>query len=234
MADRSIIAPWNPAVWGSRERYSAIAASVLGTTSLAVFFDHFNASPSTAVPPGWEALNAGSPTLAVALTDSSGSGWWQGSTTTTANTRAALINRASPCFSQSRPWYCASRFRLTTVPDANTIAGAYITCSSPFRSIGAGPFASFNAARFVIQHSGNTGGSGIDLGVNFDTNYHVYEWYGPGGAQLYGRIDGGLWRPATVTLAFTAANEPALQVNNGATAANQSAIYDWFLAAGVE
>jgi hypothetical protein len=223
-------------LYGARERYSAIAAGLLGTSRLAVLFDHFQqANNGAAQPAMYTASNVGTGAIAMTVAgETTGQGYMQLSTGATAASQAAVINAATVNYPQSRPWYMATRFRLTTVPDAQAQLGIYTSDTSTFRTIGAFACPAIRAANFCLQHSGALAGSSIDLGVPFDTAYHVVEWWGNGGTALNARIDGAAALSAVMTLLGTAAGQVAAIAKNGTTAANQSVIIDWLLSAGAE
>lgn len=236
MSDRALLAPWNSAVFGAQAKYSAIAAGLLNTPQLAVYFDHFQFS-AAASGAMWQPNNSGSGTNVGNITgEASGIGYAQMSSGATASSRGSGINQACGVLTQSRAWYCATRMRLVTTPDANTIIGNWILDLATGRAVGLVACPGILAANFGIQRSGTVGsGTAIDLGIPFDTQYHIFEFWGGGASNtLFARADNGAIFSSTIAVAHTGSNAMAMEARNGATAANQSAITDWFIFAGAE
>jgi len=73
----------------------------------------------------------------------------------------------------------------------------------------------------------------VDLGVPFDTAYHIFEGWGTGANTWKGRFDGGNPVSYINVNPQIGAMYKFLISNNGATAADQSAIVDWAAVAGV-
>lgn len=199
-------------------------------SSLGWMFDDFIQEGLTLS--GWNPFVSNSGALATVVAGS-GSGIIRLSTGATANSIAAESTTPGAVSNVSTArWYHASRFRITTTPDANTIAAAGLLNLANSKSLLCGFNGSLNPTQFALQTDGNFTGTSTTFGVAVDTAFHVFEMYGQGSAVARARLDGGAEISMTQVSAPADALFTSFQVRNGATAANQVLEMDWVLTMG--
>lgn len=230
--DRALLAPWNKAVFGNQEKYSALAAATLGRSDLVVTFDDYTLGSSTPIGQANSNIGGGFCTLNISG-ESSGIGFLLHISSATANNQGGVWSLTAAAYAGGRPWYHACRFRLNGAADNNTQAGVYLRDNSTGQFIGPGVRKTLVANNFCFIHSGGT--AAIDSGIPLDTSYHVFEMWGFGTSTLYTRADGVALAPAVMgtPLSATGACGPYSFSNNGATAADFRMTVDWYLIAGV-
>ncbi len=151
------------------------------------------------------------------------------STNATANSIAALFSSLLPVasafgqvFDGSGHSYCAFRFKLTTVPDAQTKVGLGIADGSGGDAILIGVQGSGSTAQFRLYRD-NGPAPGVNTGAAIDTTWHTGRVYTIGDGNIYGQID------AVAAVSFAEAyltnTQPNMFVGNGTTAANQEFIF---------
>jgi hypothetical protein len=118
--------------------------------------------------------------------------------------------------------FCAFRFKLNTVPDAQTEFGLGVANGGGTDAILVGVQGSGSTAKFRVYRD-NGGGAGANTVTNIDTNWHTGRLYTIGDGKIYGQFDSDA--AANFTQAYLDNTQPNAFAVNGATAANQEMIF---------
>ena len=230
MGSRTIIGVSSTA--GDEATYLARAAAALGTTSFAWFWDDLYPG-STNVPNGWadQSTNGGTSDCGpLGGPNTLAGGVCRASTGTSANGTGSFRHVGGGFVNpgQRACWFGA-KLRINTAMPATTLGVAHLQDLGGSSTTAVGFIPALNSTNFIVQHSGTLAGSAINLGVALDTGWHVFE-VKMGGANntIWGRIDGGLWIPGTITVPHLYAARIFTQVNTASTGVNRSVDFDWF------
>ena len=115
-------------------------------------------------------------------------------------------------------WLIASRFKITTVPDAQAEITVGLLNVANTRFVGMGAFGNISTTKF----SARIGTASIQSTVNLDTSWHTGVLFGAGSTTLYLSIDGETPVSGTMTGVPADAFLPFIAAGNGTTAAAQT------------
>ena len=195
------------------------------------FWDEFIVTGAVgSAQPGWLLSATGSGTKSDP-TGTSG-GLIQLSSGATASSQSIMLSTgAAPIANVTTVrWYTACRFKIVTTPDAQSKALCGLQTQAGGATQGIGFIGPLNTTHFVFQWNGNLSTSSTDLGVNVDTNFHLFEMWGNGTSTTFESIDGG--QVFSQTVASNITWTPFIAVLNGTTAAAQTVQADYFFAEG--
>jgi hypothetical protein len=151
------------------------------------------------------------------------------STNAGANSVAAIFSSTLPVatafgqiFDGSGRSFCAFRFKLTTVPDTQTVVGMGVANGSGADAILVGVQGSGSTAQFRLFRD-NGSGNGVDSGLGIDTNWHTGRLYTKADGNIYGQFDSVA--AVSFVQAYLDNTQPNMSVRNGTTAANQEMIF---------
>jgi hypothetical protein len=153
-------------------------------------------------------------------------------TTTTINGSAFIRPHGPPAYIGSvntEKWYLRSRAKITTTPDANTIAPMLdllpVSTTVPAVQVGiTGASASFYSAR--IFNNGGTNTASVTSSVAVDTAYHTFEEWSDASSTVTFAVDGTIIGTATNANLGTGAVTLGTGVANTSTAGAQSITVD--------
>jgi len=201
-----------------------------GSDDTAQFFDDYLLGASATVLTGWQQQLNNAAAIAMVVTNGAG-GLYTANTGATANTICDVNTTPSAVTNTSTAkWYIAFRQKITTTPDANTRALSGLLNTGSTKSVTAGFNGPQSATNFIVQYDGAFTGSFIDFGVAVDTAFHVFEIYCNGDTRVRGRIDKGAEVSAVQAAPGTGEHAFYNSLRNGATAATQTVVRDWFSA----
>lgn len=219
---------------GPQAIYRARALAALGLSPLdpmvGEFFEDFIIHATTLS--GWVPFGSGSSAFVSQVPASS-----DGVVRLTTGATAASVSSMSTSPGQvsnvtTSRWYHASRFRIPTTPDANSVVVAGLLNFANTKSLLYGFIGALNPTQFILQYDGNFAGSSLTFGAAVDTAFHIFEMYGVGSTVLKAQMDGASAIQVTQAAAPADSCFNNFQVRNGATAADQRIEIDWMYGMG--
>lgn len=214
----------------TRSFFRARAAVLAGLGRGGEFFDDFSCTEETGAftrPIGWYKFNVGG-TGAFSLPEAH---VWRADTGATDSSACdALYNAPLMKNPLTQAFYWATRLRIPTTVDAQTIAQLALTdASGPGNEIRVGFKASAHATNYSVWYDLLTGPHALDLGAAVDTGWHYIEVYNNGDGKLRAQLD-----MAAEVAAGSAQADPTDQLikffrycRNGTTAASQKLDIAW-------
>lgn len=175
----------------------------------------------------WVATGVGTGAISVLGSGVRG-GVIQLTTGATASSEEYLVMQAgaaSPALIQnpsSEGWYVGGRFKITTVPDAQTDIYIGLINVANNRKLGFGSLGSTSTTKFTAR----IGTATLTSTVNLDTGWHTGELWGTGSTTLFLSIDGEA--PVSGVMGGVPADcfLPIIDALNGTTAAAQTVQID--------
>ena len=195
-------------------------------------FDDFTQEPPTVNPTGWLKSPAGSGAISLQPAGLGG-GIVRLTSGVTANSIIELFGQSGVIsnITTSR-WYFASRFRIPTTPDAQSVLTAGVADFALTNGVTVGFIGSMDAVKFILQFDGLRNGTKVSFANNVDTAFHIFEMWGTGTTTVNAMIDGGGQISGVQAAAPADSIEQYLECRNGTTAANQNLDVDWYLLTG--